>query len=160
MSSPDERSSAVLKARDIMTTEVITVTPDLAIDEVAKLLLTHHINGVPVVDSEGSVIGVICQSDLIVQQKASPVPSVFNLLGGLIPLRSSEEFDREVRKMAAVKAADAMTENPVTVAPNTPLMEVANLMVAKKFHTLPVVEGDKLVGIIGKEDVLRTLLPK
>jgi CBS domain-containing protein len=149
----------VLKARDIMTTEVITVSPDMAIDEVAKILLNHHVNGVPVVDSNGRVIGLICQSDLIIQQKAFPVPSVFNLLGGLVPLRRTEDFDREVRKMAAVKAVDAMTNNPVAVSPETSIMDIANLMVKKQFHTLPVVEGGKLVGIIGKEDVLRTILP-
>jgi CBS domain-containing protein len=142
-----------------MTTEVITVSPDMAIDEVAKILLNHHVNGVPVVNSNGQVIGLICQSDLIIQQKAFPVPSVFNLLGGLVPLRRTEDFDREVRKMAAVKAVDAMTNDPVTVSPETSIMDIANLMVKKQFHTLPVVEGGKLVGIIGKEDVLRTILP-
>lgn len=148
----------MLKARDIMTTQVITVDPETEISAVAGILLDKRINGVPVVDRDGSLVGIICQSDLITQQKAFPVPSVFNLLDGLIPLRSGK-IEREIQKMAAVTAADAMTVDPVTVDPETTLEDVATLMVNRNFHTLPVVEGEKLVGIIGKEDLLRTLLP-
>ena len=67
-------------------------------------------------------------------------------------------MNREVEKIAATKVAEAMTTPPVTVDPETDIEKIAVLMVEKNFHTVPVVDGDKLVGIIGKEDILRTLI--
>lgn len=148
----------MLKAKDIMTREVITISPDTEIAQVAKLLLTKRINGVPVVNDTGELVGILCQSDLIIQQKNIPIPSLFTLLDGYIPLTSSKKLDREVDKIMATKAADAMTANPVTVNPDTGIEEIAALMVEKNYHTLPVVDAGKLVGIVGKEDVLKTLI--
>ena len=148
----------MLKAKDIMTREVIIISPDKEIAQVAKLLLTNRINGVPVVDDAGELVGILCQSDLIIQQKNIPIPSLFTLLDGFIPLTSSKKLDKEVDKIMATKAEDAMTANPVTVHPDTGIEEIAALMVEKSYHTLPVVDGDKLVGIVGKEDVLKTLI--
>lgn len=141
-----------------MTREVITISPDTEIAQVAKLLLTKRINGVPVVNDTGELVGILCQSDLIIQQKNIPIPSLFTLLDGYIPLTSSKKLDREVDKIMATKAADAMTANPVTVHPDTGIEEIAALMVEKNYHTLPVVDAGKLVGIVGKEDVLKTLI--
>ena len=148
----------MLTAKDIMTTEVITISPETEVAQAAKLLLTNRINGLPVVNEAGELVGILCQSDLIIQQKNIPIPSLFTLLDGFIPLTSSKKLDREVQKIAATTAADAMTANPVTVNPDTGIEEIAALMVEKNYHTLPVLDGDELVGIVGKEDVLRTLI--
>ena len=148
----------MITAKDIMTREVITISPDTEIAQVAKLLLTKRINGVPVVNDTGELVGILCQSDLIIQQKNIPIPSLFTLLDGFIPLTSSKKLDKEVEKIMATKAEDAMTANPVTVNPDTAIEEIAALMVEKSYHTLPVVDAGKLVGIVGKEDVLRTLI--
>ncbi|MFW6324756.1 MAG: CBS domain-containing protein [Desulfovibrionales bacterium] len=145
-------------ASDIMTTDPITVTPDMEITSAAKILLEKRINGVPVVDKTGNLVGILCQSDLIAAQKKVPVPSLFTILDGFIPLSSIHDFEREMEKLSAVNVSQAMTPEPVTVTPETPLEEVATIMVKRKFHTLPVVTGKKLVGIVGKEDILRTLL--
>jgi CBS domain-containing protein len=146
----------MLRARDIMTKALITVSPETEITKAAKILLEKGINGIPVVDS-GKLVGILCQSDLIAQQKKLPIPSVFTLLDGFIPLRSAKHFEKAFKKIAATTVADSMTPDPVTVQPETSIEEIAALMVDKNFHTLPVVEGKKLVGIIGKEDILRTL---
>ena len=148
----------MLTAKDIMTTEVITISPETEVAQTAKLLLTNRINGLPVVNEAGELVGILCQSDLIIQQKNIPIPSLFTLLDGFIPLTSSKKLDREVQKIAATTAADAMTANPVTVNPDTGIEEIAALMVEKNYHTLPVLDGDELVGIVGKEDVLKTLI--
>ncbi|MEE4263928.1 MAG: CBS domain-containing protein [Desulfobacteraceae bacterium] len=148
----------MITAKDIMTRDVITMSPETEIAQAAKLLLTKRINGVPVVNDDGELVGILCQSDLIIQQKNIPIPSLFTLLDGYIPLTSSKKIDREVEKIAAKKVADAMTAKPVTVNPDTGIEEIAALMVVKNYHTLPVVDGGKLVGIVGKEDVLRTLI--
>ena len=145
--------------RDIMTTDLITLSPDMNIADAAKILLDKRINGAPVVDDSGRLVGILCQSDLIAQQKKLPIPTVFTFLDSIIQLTSKKQIEKQIRKIAALRVADAMTPEPVTIHPDTGLETVAALMVDSNFHTLPVVEDSRLVGIIGKEDVLRTLLP-
>jgi CBS-domain-containing membrane protein len=147
----------MLKAKDIMTRELVTVSPDTEIARAAKLLLEKGINGIPVVDKNGELVGIICQSDLIAQQKRLPIPSIFTLLDGLIPLNSMKHFENVVQKIAATTVADAMTPNPVTVQTDTSIEDLASLIVDKNFQTLPVLDEGKLVGVVGKEDILRTL---
>ena len=144
--------------KDIMTTDLITFTPDMDISRAAKVLFDNRINGAPVVDDNGELVGILCQSDLITQQKKLPIPTIFTFLDGLIRLSSMKQIEKQVRKIAALTVSDAMTPKPVTVRPDTGLETVAALMVDSNFHTLPVVEDSRLVGIIGKEDVLRTLI--
>jgi CBS domain-containing protein len=148
----------MLKVKDIMTTELITVSPQTEITSAAKILLEKRINGLPVIDDSGKLVGILCQSDLVAQQKSIPIPSVYTLLDSFIPLTSLKRIDKEVQKIAALKVEQAMTPDPVTVGPETDIEDVARLMVDKKYHTLPVVEGDKMIGVVGKEDVLKTLL--
>jgi len=150
----------MIKVKDIMTTNVITVTPQTEIVQATKLLLENHINGVPVTDEKGKLVGILCQSDLIAQQKKLPVPSFFTLLDGLVPLTSMKYLESQVQKIAAITVAQAMTPNPVAVQPDTSIEEVAALMVDNNFHTIPVVHKGDLVGIIGKEDILKTLIPR
>ncbi len=150
----------MLKAKDIMTREIISVSPDTEIANAAKILLERRINGLPVIDASGRLVGILCQSDLVAQQKTIPLPSVFTLLESYIPLTSIKRIDKEVEKIAAITVKQAMTPNPVTVDPETDIEDVAKLMVDNKYHTLPVMEGDNVVGIVGKEDVLKTLLMK
>lgn len=148
----------MLKARDIMTKQVITVYPDTEVVKAAQLLLEHHINGLPVVLKDGRLTGIICQSDLIAQQKKIPLPSFFVLLDSAIPLTSSKHIEKELQKMAAIKVEEAMTPDPITVGPDATLEDVATTMVKNNIHVLPVLDQGKLVGIIGKEDILRTLM--
>ena len=150
----------MIKVKDIMTTNVITVTPQTEIVQATKLLLENHINGVPVTDEKGKLVGILCQSDLIAQQKKLPVPSFFTLLDGLVPLTSMKYLESQVQKIAAITVAQAMTSKPVAVQPDSSIEEVAALMVDNNFHTIPVVHKGELVGIIGKEDILRTLIPR
>ena len=149
----------MLKVKDIMTKELITVSPDTEILQATKLLLENRINGIPVTDESGKLVGILCQSDLIAQQKKLPIPSFFTFLDGLITLSSMKQLEKQVQKIAAITVAQAMTPNPVTVQPETNIETVAALMVDKNFHTIPVVDKGKLVGIVGKEDVLKTLIP-
>ena len=148
----------MLKAKDIMAREIIVISPEAKTLDAARILLEKRINGLPVVDANGRLVGIICQSDLVAQQKRLSLPSFFNLLDGLIPLASAKNWEQEIQRISANTVAQAMTADPVTVSPNTSLDEIASLMVDRKLHTLPVVENEKLVGVVGKEDILRTLL--
>ncbi len=148
----------MMEAKDIMTRDPITVAPDTEISKAARILVEKRINGLPVVDDAGKLVGILCQSDLIAQQKDIPIPSFFTLMEGYVALTSVKQLEKEVKKIAALTVDQAMTPNPVTVTPETPIHKVAAMMVDRNYHSLPVVEGKKLVGIVGKEDVLRTLL--
>jgi CBS domain-containing protein len=148
----------MLKAKDVMTRDVITVTPETEVTEIARLLLERRFNGVPVVNRNGDLVGVISQSDLIAEQKKLPIPSVFTILDAFIPIYPPGKMAKEVQKIAAMKASQAMTADLVTVGPEEGIDEIASIMVNKSIHTIPVLEGGKLVGIIGKEDILRTLV--
>ncbi|NTV35231.1 MAG: CBS domain-containing protein, partial [Deltaproteobacteria bacterium] len=87
----------MIQAKDIMTKELITVSPKTEITKAAEILLEKGINGLPVVDS-GRLVGILCQSDLIAQQKNLPIPSLFTLLDGFIPLRSAKHFEKAFQK--------------------------------------------------------------
>lgn len=147
----------MLKVKDIMTKDVITISPEVNIATAVEILLSYHINGIPVVDDNGNLLGIICQSDLVIQQKKMPIPSLFALLDGFIPFTSLKHLEKEVQKIAATTVEQAMTKKIVTVGPDAGIDEVAELMVVKGFHTLPVLDNEILIGIIGKEDVLKTL---
>ncbi|MBW1887587.1 MAG: CBS domain-containing protein [Deltaproteobacteria bacterium] len=148
----------MLKAKDIMTIGLITVTPGTEITHAAKLLIEKGINGIPVVE-DGKLLGIICQSDLIVQQKKISIPSLFTLLDGFIPLKTTKHMEKELQEIAATTVEQVMTQDPITIQPETSIEDIASLMIDKNIHTLPVVDGGKLVGIVGKEDILRTLIP-
>ncbi len=149
----------MINARDIMETNIISLSPDTEIPKAVEILLKNHINGVPVVDTNGELVGILCQSDLIFQQKEMPIPPIFAILDSIFPLSSSKSLDEQFQKMAATKVDQAMVKKVTSVTPDTPVSEIASLMVEKHFHTIPVVEGKKIVGIIGKEDILKTLIP-
>lgn len=148
-----------MRVKEIMSDNPITVSSGMEIIKAAKILLDRRINGMPVVDEAGKVVGILCQSDIIAQQKKIPVPSLFSFLDGYISLSSAKSLEKAVRKIAATTVADAMTPNPVTVGPDSSIETVAALMVDHNLHTLPVVEKGVLVGVVGKEDILRTLMP-
>lgn len=149
----------MFRVKDIMTSEVISVSPETEIVSAARIMIEKRINGLPVVDGKGKVVGILCQSDLVAQQKCVPIPSLFSLMDGFMPLTSLKRIEKEVEKIAALTVAQAMTPRPTTVTAETGIEEVAALMVDKGFHTLPVVQDGNLVGVVGKEDVLKTLLP-
>jgi CBS domain-containing protein len=154
------KEAIMITAKDIMETNIISVTPDTEIPRAVKILLTNHINGVPVVNDKKELVGILCQSDLIFQEKEMTIPPIFTILDSIIPLSSSKKLKETLQKIAASTVSDAMVKHPVAVTADTPLSEIASLMVEKHFHTIPVVDGKRLLGIIGKEDILKTLTPK
>ena len=81
-------------------------------------------------------------------------------MDSLIPLSSEKTIEKEIQKIAAVKVGDAMSINPITVGPETDIEDIATLMIKNNIHSLPVLDQEELVGIIGKEDILRTLIPR
>jgi CBS domain-containing protein len=145
-------------AADVMTREVITVTLDTSLRELAEILSEKGINGVPVVDDQGAVIGVICESDLVNQNKPLHIPTMFVILDSVIPLDNPWRLQKEFKRISATTVGEIYSRSPVCVAPDTDLSEVARIMADQKYYTLPVLENGKLVGVLGKADVIRSLL--
>lgn len=148
----------MLHAKDLMSANVIAVTLDTDIRELAKLLAANRISGAPVLDGAGRLAGVVTESDLIFQNKKVHIPNAFAILDSFIFLEDPEKMERELMKMAGSKVADICTADPVTVREDTPVEEIATLMAEKKVHTLPVLDGNgQLVGVIGKADLIRMI---
>ena len=145
----------MLKAKDIMTRDVITVKPSTTIEELARILMEHRISGVPVVDDNGNLAGVVTENDLISQNKRLHIPTVFRLFDAFIMLESPASMEKELKKMAANTVAEIYTKDIITVREDTELEEVATIMYEKKVHLIPVTEGLKIKGIIGKMDIIK-----
>lgn len=140
-----------LEAKDVMTSPVITVDPQTPVKEVAQLLLTHHISGVPVV-SEGKLVGIVTEADLLYKERPETEE------GGLLRLFRRGQVAEVERKAEGLVARDVMTSPVVTVTESTPLREVAALMARRQINRVPVVRGDHVVGIVSRADVLRALV--
>jgi CBS domain-containing protein len=145
-------------ATDIMTREVISVTLETTVKELARLLTANNISGVPVVNDSGEVIGVVTESDLIDQNKKVHIPTVVSILDSFLFLESTDKMDQEIRKIAGSTVADIYTSEIVTVDEQTPIDEMATLMSERNIHTLPVLNEGKLTGIVGKRDIIRTII--
>ncbi len=148
----------MLKAKEIMTVDVITVAPETSVTDLARLLASHNIGGAPVVDVSGRLLGVVTENDLIDQTKKIHIPTVIAILDSLIFLERPNKMEKDIRKFAGSTVADIYTKNPLTVDEDTPLDELATIMAEKNVHTLPVMRGEQLVGVIGKGDIIKTLI--
>lgn len=140
-----------------MTTEVITVSPETLVSELTKLLAGKNIGGVPVVDDDGRLAGIVTQSDLVERTKELEMPPAINILDFHLYFDLPSHLFKQVQKMLGATVADIMSPKPLTVSPDMSLRQIATLMDKQKVHTLPVMEGGKLVGIIGKMDLVRAL---
>lgn len=144
-------------AREIMTREVITVEPEASVEDLARLFAQRRIGGVPVVDAAGRVAGVVTQSDLLKRSREPQLPLALNILDLHLFLETPGRFRQRLERLLGDSVQQVMSSPAVTVAPDTPVAELARLMEEQGVHTLPVVEGGKLVGIVGKLDLIRVL---
>ncbi len=142
-----------------MTKDVITVSPATTVSELAMLLATNNIGGAPVLDSSGTLLGVVTENDLIDQKKKIHIPTVVTILDSVFYLENPDRMEKEMKKIAGSTVGDIYTKKPRTVDEETLIDEIATLMAEKNIHTLPVMRGDKLVGVIGKKDIIKTLIP-
>jgi CBS-domain-containing membrane protein len=147
----------MLTARDVMTREVVTIGLEASVEDLAKLLEERRISGVPVLDAQGGLVGVVTQSDLVQRSRDLELPPALNILDLHLFLETPSHFQKRLEKLLGNKVKDVMTGDPVTVAPDTPVQDIARLMSNKGVHTLPVVDAGKLVGIVGKLDLIRGL---
>jgi CBS domain-containing protein len=144
----------MLKAKDIMTKEVVTVKPETTIEELARLLMKRQISGAPVVDDKGKLTGIVTENDLISKNSRLHIPTILRLFDAYIPLGASK-MESDIRKMAASTVEEICTKELITVDEEASVEYIATIMTEKRIHILPVVREGKLVGIIGKKDLIK-----
>lgn len=144
-------------ASDLMTSDVVTVTPDTPVKEAAKLMSDRHVGALPVVDAAGALVGIATEGDLIMQDVKVHFPSYISLLDGFIYLESYSRFEQELKKAIAANVGDVMTANVVTALPDTDVESLATLMVEKHVSRVPILDGGMLVGIVAKGDIVRAI---
>lgn len=138
-----------MKIEQIMTTTVTTVTPDTLLKDVARLLTSQRISGVPVCDADGAVLGVVTEADIL-RKEQGYAPEPGGLLGWLF-----EKADAEGARMLARTAAEAMTSPALTIAPDASVFDAARVMTTRGINRLPVVSEGRLVGIVSRADLVR-----
>ncbi len=145
------------KAKDIMTKDVVTVSPQTSVDELGRIFIKHDISGVPVIDEYGALYGIVTENDLISREKPFHIPTIIQIFDAFLPLESDAKIEREIRKMTATIVDHICTRNVVSVDEKATIQEIANIMTKKKIHLLPVLKNGKLVGIIGKKDLIKAI---
>jgi len=148
-----------LPVREVMTTEVVTFAPDDPIQAACDRLLDAGVDGGPVVDSDGHVVGILTSDELIVQEAQLHYPTVIALFGAYLELPSSHRrFEEELRRAVGAKVGDVMRRDPITCGPDDSLERAATLMHDHHVSRLPVTEDGTLVGIVARGDILRAVM--
>lgn len=148
-----------MQARELMSSPAITVGPEAKVQDVARTMREAQISGVPVVDADNTLLGVITELTLI--ERSAPVkqPRYLAVLSGLIPVNLEEyrAYREQVKLVLATNAEELMEDEPTTVGPETELDAIIGMMSEPEETMLPVVENGKVVGVITRTDLVRVL---
>ena len=144
---------------EIMDSDPVTVAPETSVEDVVAALRKHELPGLPVVDSEGTVWGIVTEADLVLPDEDGDlhIPHYINLFGGTVFLEPLGRFEGRLRKAFASTAAEMMTRRPDTVSPDTSAKDAARLVHESGHNRLPVVEDGRLVGVVTRLDLLGAL---
>ncbi len=147
----------MLKARDIMTRKIHTVCADTSVEELARKFIETGVNAMPVLDDVGELFGVVTETDLIAQDRPLHLPTVISLFDWVFYLESETRFKEQVQKLTARKVSEICTREVTTCSEDTPVAEIASLMVENRVHMLPVVDGKRLLGVVARLDIIRSM---
>lgn len=142
-----------LKVAEIAHEEWPTLGPDETVEGAIKLFAEAGISGAPVVDG-GRLIGIVTEGDLIFRDADVKAPGFLDILGGIIPLGSWDEYRDEALKSAGVTVDEVMTRELITISPEASLAEASTLMADRRVKILPVTEDGALRGVIARMDIL------
>ena len=147
-----------LVAKDIMTPDPVTVAPDMTVTEAARLMSERRIGALPVVE-KGRMVGLVTEGDLIMQDVKVHFPTYLSLLGGYVfAPGASDRFENSLRKAVAATVSDVMTREPISVTADALVTDVATLLVERDISRVPVLDGDAVIGIVSKSDIVRSLV--
>lgn len=146
---------------DIMETDVVSVRPEDGVETLLKLMREHELPGVPVVDEDHRLLGIVTESDLVMRDEEADLhlPHHIDLLGGVIFLESTKKYEERLRRGLASTVSEMMTPDPITVTPKDSVHEAGRIIAERKHNRLPVVDDNgRLVGVVTRVDVLSALV--
>ncbi|KKT82581.1 MAG: CBS domain protein [Candidatus Yanofskybacteria bacterium GW2011_GWA2_44_9] len=155
-----ENAPTKVLVKDIMSRNPITASPEMSLLDVAKVISEHNFNGLPVVDSENRVIGIITEYDLINKASEATIETLRNVLRDISSSKNRNYMlDKKPQEIYPLKVSDVMTSKPVTVSPEMPFEDLVDLFRKnQKINPIPVVDRDnKLIGVVSRYDILRPL---
>ena len=145
-----------MQVKDIMTKDPITVTPDTKVHALAELLSKNSISGAPVVDDKGVLLGIVQEEGIIFQDKRVHLPTFLHISLGFLTF-GVKQFEEEMKKITAIKTGDILEKDIIILNPKMSIEDAATAMIEKSSYYCPVVEADKLVGVITKKDIVRSI---
>ena len=157
---PSTRLAAMATVAEIMDRDPVAVSPDDEVRTVLEALREHDLPGVPVVDEDRKVVGIITESDLVISDEDTDfhLPHYVNIMGGIVFLESMKHFEERAQKAFAAKASDLMTADPLTIGLDEDASVAGRLISSKHHNRLPVVDDDgRLAGVVTRVDVLAAL---
>ncbi len=143
---------------EIMTVNPTTVSPETSLEEAIQILAEKEISGLPVVNEQGELVGIISETDLTWQATGVEAPPYVMFLDSVIYLENPAKHNQEVHKALGQTVGEAMSDRPTTVKGNQLVREAAKIMHDKKVRRLPVVDDNsKLIGMITQGDVIKMM---
>ncbi len=143
---------------DVMSREPIAVRPETPLKEAIKILAEQRIGGLPVMDDSGKLVGIVSETDLMWQETGVTPPAYIMFLDSVIFLKNPATYERDLHKALGQTVGEVMSHNPVTVSPDKPLKEAAQMLNEHKIHRLPVLDdAGQVIGILTCGDVIRAM---
>lgn len=149
--------SAKRRVGNIMTTDVVKAYPDTPVSQIARLMSDHQISGLPVVDDNDQILGVVTELDMVLRNTRFKMPAFFTILDAIIYLERPSHVRKRLEHMLGITAREIMSSPAFTISPEATLEELAELMVERRMNPIPVVEADRLVGIVSRSDIIRLM---
>ncbi|HLJ65919.1 MAG TPA: CBS domain-containing protein [Chloroflexota bacterium] len=146
-----------MKAREIMNASPATVSPAARISDVARTVLREGDQGVPMVDGNGRLLGIVTEDDLVSKHARVHAPVYLGFLGGVLPL-DSRRTKEELRHVLSVCARDIMSTDVPTASPETEVEDIASMMVEEKQNPVIILEGGRIVGKISHREIIQLLI--
>ncbi len=144
---------------DLMTREPLTVQAETSVKEAIKILADRRISGLPVVDHNDLLIGVISETDLMWQETGATPPTYIMVLDSVIYLENPSRYKEELHKALGQTVGEVMSREPVSITPEKSVQEAAKLLHERKIHRLPVLDtAGKVIGILTRGDIVRAMV--
>lgn len=143
---------------DAMSRDPIVVRPETPLNEAIRLLAERRISGLPVVDDANQLVGIISETDLMWQETGVTPPPYIMLLDTVIYLKNPAQYERDLHKALGQTVGEVMSRDPITISPDKPLKEAAQLMHEREVRRLPVVDAQgQVIGILTRGDIVRDM---
>ena len=143
---------------DAMTRDPVVVRPETPLNEAIQILAERRISGLPVIDDAGQLVGIISETDLMWQETGVTPPAYIMFLDSVIYLQNPAKHERELHKALGQTVGEVMSSEPISISPDKPLKEAAQLMHEKEVRRLPVVDdAGQVIGILTRGDIVRAM---